>query len=83
MANIPKYTDSDFRNEGHEVDFDLKRVFDMPSIENMIFFYINFDKCRKQIIRYEDKRSSISHLKKHPKDSKAEALSLLKCHSKK
>ena len=33
MANLPKYTDKDFRNEGHEVDFDLKRVYDMPGIE--------------------------------------------------
>ena len=33
MANLPNYTDKDFRNEGHEVDFDLKRIFDMPGIE--------------------------------------------------
>jgi len=33
MANLPKFTDKDFRNEGQEVDFDLKRVFDMPGIE--------------------------------------------------
>ena len=67
---------------GHEVDFDLKRVFDMPSIEQMIFFYVNFDKCRKQIIRYEDKRATASMAKKHPKESKPEALDLLRCHSR-
>ena len=44
MANLPKYTDADFTTP---VDFDMKRVFDMPSIEQMIFFYVNFDKCRK------------------------------------
>jgi hypothetical protein len=32
MANLAEFTDKDFRNEGHEVDFDLKRVFDMPGI---------------------------------------------------
>ena len=54
----------------------------MPSIEQMIFFYVNFDKCRKEIIRYEDKRATISMAKKHPKESKPEALDLLRCHSK-
>jgi len=33
MANLPRYNDADFRNEGHEVDFDLKKVYDMPGIE--------------------------------------------------
>lgn len=47
----------------------------------MIFFYVNFDKCRKEIIKYEDKRNSISALKRHPKESKKEALDVLKCHS--
>ena len=60
----------------------MKRVFDMPSIEQMIFFYVNFDKCRKQIIRYEDKRATTSMAKRHPKESKPEALDLLRCHSK-
>ncbi|CDW91365.1 UNKNOWN [Stylonychia lemnae] len=50
----------------------------------MIFFYVNFDKCRKEIIRYEDKRNTASDgVQKHPKNSKKEALDLLKCHSKK
>lgn len=50
----------------------------------MIFFYVNFDKCRKEIIRYEDKRNTNSaNLNKHPKESKKEALDLLRCHSKK
>ena len=33
MANIPRYTDKDFNNEGHKVDFNLRKVFDMPNIE--------------------------------------------------
>jgi hypothetical protein len=74
MANLPKFTDADFTKA---VDFDMKRVFDMPSIEQMIFFYVNFDKCRKQIIRYEDKRAGTGSLKRHPKESKKEALDLL------
>jgi hypothetical protein len=45
---------------------------------------VNFDKCRKEIIKYEDKRNTgASGLAKHPKNSKAEALDLLRCHSKK
>ena len=63
------------------MDFDLKRVFDMPAYENMIFQYVNFDKCRKQIMAYEKARSTPSMAKKHPKESKAEALDLLRCHS--
>ena len=82
MANLPRFTDADFRNEGKEVDFDLKRVFDMPNIEQMIFMYINFDKCRREIINYEEKRATPSMNKRHPKESKGEALDLLRCHSK-
>ena len=83
MANLPKYTDKDFRNEGQEVDFDLSRVFAMPGIEQLVFFYVNFDKCRKEIIRYEDKRNTASDaIAKHPQTSKKEALDLLRCHSK-
>ena len=48
----------------------------------MIFFYVNFDKCRKEIIKYETKRSTPSMNKRHPKESKPEALDLLRCHSK-
>jgi hypothetical protein len=45
---------------------------------------VNFDKCRKEIIRYEDKRNTASAaIQKHPKESKKEALDLLRCHSKK
>ena len=33
MANLPKFTDKDFRNEGHEVNFDLSRVYNMPILE--------------------------------------------------
>jgi hypothetical protein len=45
---------------------------------------VNFDKCRKEIIKYEDKRNTASGaITKHPKTSKKEALDLLRCHSKK
>ena len=82
MANIARYTDKDFTNEDHKVDFDLKRVYDMPGIEQLIFFYVNFDKCRKEIIRYEEKRATpSSNFRRHPKDSKKEAIDLLRCHS--
>ena len=81
MANLPKFTDADFQNKGMEVDFNLKKVFDMPTIEQMIFFHVNFDRCRKEVIRYETARGGISHNVKHPKETKAEALALLKCHS--
>ena len=47
----------------------------------MIFFYVNFDKCRREIINYEEKRSSPSMAKRHPNESKAEALDVLRCHS--
>jgi hypothetical protein len=40
-----------------EVDFDLQAVYNIPNIEKLIFSYVNFDKCRKEIIRYEEKRS--------------------------
>ena len=33
MANLPKYEDKDFRNEGMEVDFNLEKVFKIPPIE--------------------------------------------------
>ena len=33
MANIHKFQDKDFRNEGMEVDFNLEKVFNIPSIE--------------------------------------------------
>lgn len=49
----------------------------------MIFFYVNFDKCRKEIVKYENKRNTNSVNKRHPKESKKEALDLLRCHSKK
>ena len=44
--------------------------------------YVNFDKCRKEIIRYENKRAAPSMSKRHPQDSKKEALDVLRCHSK-
>ena len=65
-----------------EVDFDLNKVYSVPALENMIFMYANFDKCRKEIIRYEDKRNSNSMTTKHPKETKAQALDVLRCHSK-
>ena len=71
----------DFCCRGMEVDFDLNRVYGLPGIENMIWSYVNFDKCRKQIIRFEDARNSTNIAAKHPKESKAQALDLLRCHS--
>ena len=53
MANIPRYNDDKINNKGMEVDFDLRKVFNMPTIEQLIFFHVNFDKCRKEIITYE------------------------------
>ena len=53
MANIPRYNDDEINNKGMEVDFDLRKVFNMPTIEQLIFFHVNFDKCRKEIITYE------------------------------
>lgn len=42
---------------------------------------MNFDKCRKEIARFEDKRNSNNMIQKHPKESKKEALDVLRCHS--
>ena len=82
MANIAKFTNSDFTRDGKPLGFDLRKVFDMPGIEQLIFFYVNFDKCRKEIIRYEEKRNTASAaVSRHPKESKEEALDLLRCHS--
>ena len=53
MASIPRYNDDEINNKGMEVDFDLRKVFNMPTIEQLIFFHVNFDKCRKEIITYE------------------------------
>lgn len=45
---------------------------------------MNFDKCRKEIIKYENKRNTLSSgIQKHPLTSKKEALDVLRCHSKK
>lgn len=55
---------------------------DMPNIEQMIFFYVNFDKCRKEIIKFEDARNTPGPIQKHPQEYKAEALDVLRCHSK-
>ena len=65
-----------------EVDFNLKKVFDMPNIEQLIFFYVNYDNCKKEILDYEEAWSTLSFADKHPKESKKEALNLLRCHSK-
>ena len=81
MANLPKFTDADFRADGVGLDFDLSKVYDIPAIEGLIFSYANFDKCRKEIIRYEEKRNTNSMKAIQPKESKKEALALLRCHS--
>ena len=48
----------------------------------MIFAFVNFDKCRKEIQTYEDSRNTNSVNARHPKETKAEALDVLRCHSK-
>ena len=69
MVNIASYNDKDFAvNES--INFDLKKVYDVPGIEQLIFSYVNFDKCRKEIMRYEDKRNSNNMGTKHPKEHK-------------
>lgn len=50
-------------------------------MQQMIFFYVNFDKCRKEIFSYEEARNVASTAKKHPKEYKKEALDVLRCHS--
>ena len=84
MANIPRFTDDDFQNKGMEIDFDIKKIFEMPTIEQLIFFHVNFDKCRKEIMKYEKARDNILVFSgsTHPKEYKKESLDLLRCHSK-
>ena len=53
----------------------------MPNIEQLIFMYSNFDRCRPQIMDYESARSTSHTTAKHPKESKKEAMSLLRCHA--
>ena len=48
----------------------------------MIFMYINFDKCRKEIIRYEEKRNTNNMGMLHPKGQLKEATDVLRCYSK-
>ena len=43
--------------------------------------YVNFDKCRKEILRFENKKNMNRMGEFHPKESKAEALDVLRCHS--
>ena len=45
--------------------------------------FVNYDKCRREIIEYEDKRRISAPAVKHPIHNKPEALALLKCHAKK
>ena len=70
-----------FLSSDLKIDFDIQKVFAMPGIETMIFSYVNFDKCRKEIIRYEEARNNNSMAKKHPKEVKKEALDVLRCQS--
>ena len=37
MANIPRYNDDEINNKVMEVDFDLRKVFNMPTIEQLIY----------------------------------------------
>ena len=77
MANIPKYTDKDFQNEGIDIDFNLKRLYDMPNIEQLIFFHSNYDVCRREIMNYEEARTSNNSSGAHPKTTKKQAIDLL------
>lgn len=65
-----------------EVDFDLKQIYDIPNYEQLIFFYKNFDICRKEVIAYEEARAKPGMMQKHPKEYKAEALDLLRCNAR-
>ena len=49
----------------------------------MIFMFINYDKCQKEIIAYEDKKRALVPQIIHPIHTKEEALALLKCHASK
>ena len=69
-------------SRGMEVDFDLEKIYKMPNIEQLIFFHVNFDKCRKEILKYEEARSRTGAATRHPKESKKEAFDVLRCHSK-
>eukprot|EP00826_Nyctotherus_ovalis_P042014 TRINITY_DN4283_c0_g4_i3.p1 TRINITY_DN4283_c0_g4~~TRINITY_DN4283_c0_g4_i3.p1 ORF type:complete len:156 (-),score=21.06 TRINITY_DN4283_c0_g4_i3:147-614(-) len=79
MANIPKFKNKDFLHK--PVDFDLKKVYSIPFIENMIFMFTNYDKCRREVINYEKKRQTLMPNVKHPIHYKPEALALLRCHA--
>ena len=48
----------------------------------MIFSYVNFDVCRKEIARMEEARNSNSQAIRHPKEWKEESLAVLRCHAK-
>ena len=45
--------------------------------------FVNYDKCQKEIMAYEDKKRVIVPQMIHPIHTKDEALALLKCHSMK
>ena len=51
-------------------------------MQGLIFAYVNFDKCRKEIIRFENARNTNNMNIRHPKETKKEALDVLKCHAK-
>ena len=72
VEQYPKKLDH-FLKYNHAMFYDLNQtvytVFP-NNIEQMIFFYVNFDKCRRQIINYEEKRATPNMDKRHPRDSK-------------
>ena len=47
----------------------------------MIFSFVNFDKCRKEIARMEEARNSNGPATRHPKEFKQQSLDVLRCHA--
>lgn len=43
---------------------------------------VNFDRCRKEIIKFESKRNGNNKGTEHPKNYVPEAVDVLRCHSK-
>ena len=48
----------------------------------MIFSFVNFDKCRKEILRYEEARNTNGPYQLHPKEYKEQAIQVLQCHAR-
>ena len=55
----------------------------MHLMQNLIFAYINYDKCLKEIVALEKKKASHNSIPVPIKEYQQESLDLLKCHSNK